>query len=358
MNAIHGGNPHPLMNRFGISERPKLDFSVNISPLGLPQPIAEAWPRLLECISTYPSEDGFGVTRYYGARFGLPADAVLPGNGAADLIFLALRSFPIKSVALLSPTFHEYERALTCRDLAIHAIRLDEQRGFAAPDISALASILEQVDALVLCNPNNPTGTDFTAETILSLAEAYYPKQIFVDEAFIQFRDDWRLWTLQRPERLRRNILVFHSLTKLYALPGLRIGAIIGHPETICSLKQCAAPWRVNSLAEHIAPMLIDCVEYETALRNLVDAERKHIFDRLCESNAIRLFKTPANFFLAEWIGDRDLDELLRFLLKDGLFIRDCRNFEGLERDFFRFAIRRPDENRRLSSALLRFEDV
>lgn len=351
---IHGGNPGPMMRRLSVPECPVVDFSVNVSPLGLPSPVKAAWPQLMDAATLYPSENGTGVVDYYSTRFDLPKETILPGNGSADLIYLCFRALPIRSAALITPTFLEYERALRVKKVALSYIPLTETDTYQAPQPTLLAQTLETVDALIVCSPNNPTGTVYDSRMLLNLADAFPNKLICIDEAFVQFRSDWRSSTMLRHDRLRKNVVVFHSLTKIYAVPGLRIGAAIGHPETIRDLERQATPWMVNTLAERIAHILLDCADYETGLRQLILKERHYFLSKLGEVRGFRLFETPANFFLAKWQYTDELDDLLRPLLVDGLHVRDCRNFTGLEEGFFRFSIQQREQNRKLVSALQR----
>jgi threonine-phosphate decarboxylase len=127
---------------------------------------------------------------------------------------------------------------------------------------------------------------------------------------------------------------------------------VVGQPQTISALRRHGIPWSVSSVAERAAALLSHCGQYEQSLRELIAAERRRISNRLTRVVGIHLFSSTANFFLARWCATEDLDDLLRALLVRGLYVRDCRNFPGLEDGYFRFCIRRPDENDRLLDAL------
>ena len=311
-----------------------------------------AWPRLMDAAGRYPSVDGDGVTGYYHERFGLPPKCVLPGNGSIDAIYLSLRALGLRRAVVISPTFHDYERALILAGVSLERIPLSATNGFAPFGLERLLQVLSQFEALVVCNPNNPTGTRHSAAHLLDLADSCPAKIILVDEAFVQFLENYQETSLLSESRIRPNLLVFHSLTKLYAVPGLRIGCVAGHPSTIAMLKRHAVPWAVNAVAEEVARLLASCHHYEMALRDIVATERAFIVDGLRHLDGIRLFDTPTNFFLARWMKTPDLDDLLRILLRQGLYVRDCRNFPGLEEGFFRFSIRLKHENEQLVSAI------
>jgi threonine-phosphate decarboxylase len=340
------------MLRLGIPPKPVLDFSVNVSPLGPPRAVIDAWPRLIESVSHYPSLDGEPLAAYYSKRFAIDKECILPGNGSIEMIYLLPRVFGVKRVVIVTPSFHDYERASILEGASVLRIPLSSKTSFAPPDFDALYRALSQADALFLCNPNNPTGTRFSSEELLELADALPNKLIFVDEAFIQFIDDFESTTMINASRIRCNLSVFHSLTKIYALPGLRIGCVVGHPDTISMLKSRTHPWSVNSVVESIVPLLFDCAEYESALKKLCRAERERFMDGLGKLDGISLFEGSANFLCAKWTKTPQMDDLLRALLHAGIYIRDCRNFSGLEDNYFRFCIRLPHENDHLIAAI------
>ena len=141
-----------------------------------------------------------------------------------------------------------------------------------------------------------------------------------------------------------KNVIVLHSLTKFYALPGLRLGAIIAHPTIIQRLLHYKEPWTVNAIAESVAPLLLEFGAYEEEVRTMIFSERERITDSFLQIEGIKLAGGAANFFLAQWNGGSPLYVLLSWLAERQLYVRDCRNFTGLEENYFRFAIRQPVE--------------
>ncbi len=351
----HGGSPACDFERLGIVPRPVTDFSVNINPLGPPQAVIDAWPELSGAVTTYPSIDGDGVRRFYETRFALPRESVLPGNGSIELIYLLPRALNLKRVLVLAPSFHDYQRAASIAGTEVVAIPFAEENGFGALSETQLEKHLAAVDAVCIGNPNNPTGTVFLRELFLYLADKYPEKWFMVDEAFVQFVENMDEVTLITSRYLKNNIIIFHSLTKFYALPGLRLGAAISHPDTIARLMQKKEPWTVNGIAEKVAGILLNCGDYETRTRKIVCSEQERVFHRLNQTPGFRIFPPTANFCLAQWTGVGGLDNLLKTLLSNGLYVRDCRNFPGLAQNFFRFGIGMPADNDRLMDVLVDF---
>jgi threonine-phosphate decarboxylase len=352
MSFRHGGSPDHDFERLKIEPRPVVDFSVNVNPLGPPREIVEAWSGLSRAMASYPTVHGDKVRRFYQERFELPFDCVLPGNGSIELIYLVPRALQLKEVVLLEPCFRDYGRAACLAGARSLTLQLRVDNGCTVASMEELADRLAHGDALFIGNPNNPTGTVFSPRVLLGLAERYPDKWFLVDEAFVQFVEDYEHITLMNRENLRQNLLVFHSLTKFYALPGLRLGAAIGHPATINRLWTFKEPWAINGVAEQAASMLANCRNYEKKTRKTICEERRRLRLRLREISGIRAFNSAANFFLAQWKGTDNLDDLLRTLLSRGLYVRDCRDFPGLENNFFRFAIRSRADNDYLMDAI------
>ncbi|PCI29021.1 MAG: threonine-phosphate decarboxylase [SAR324 cluster bacterium] len=348
MKHIHGGVPTLDFQRLGITPREVIDFSVNISPLGVPEPLLRIWNELSAEIGQYPTIEGQGLLTLYEEHFQLDPRYILPGNGSIECIYLVPRVLGFKKVGIITPSFFDYERASRVAGASIVHLPLQVENAFAAPDLEEVERVLGSVDALILGNPNNPTGTFYDPQWILDLADRFPQKWLLIDEAFIHFLENHEEKTLARQDRIRPNILVFQSLTKFYALPGLRLGCVIGAEETIQRLREQKEPWSINRVAEKAALQLAHCEDYEAKLRKMISQERKRIQDQCRNNPGIHLYPSTANFFLAQWKGTENLDDLLADLLSQGLYVRDCRNFKGLEANFFRFAIRTPDENTKL----------
>lgn len=347
MEHKHGGDPQADFARFSITEKPLLDFSVNLNPLGPPDIIRDHWMDLLKTVTPYPSAEGDGIASYYQSRFDLSRDNVLAGNGSTEMIYLIPRVLGIKKVFIFTPSFYDYERSSKIASADISSNALLAENEFSFPKSDQMLELIKEAGTVWIGRPNNPTGTFLSKENILELAEYYPDKRFIIDEAFIQFMTDWEQKTLLN-EDLRSNILILHSLTKFYALAGLRMGAVVASDSVIARLKKAKEPWTVNGIADRIAPLLIDCQNYEMQTLSLITQERKRVYQKLQKLGGIKAFLCTANFFLCQWQKTRNLDELIHHLLRNGIYIRDCRNFPGLEDNFFRFGLRSFEDNDRL----------
>lgn len=340
----HGGAPGFDLHRLNLPEKPVRDFSVNISPLGSPPIVKEKWAELVSAIEDYPSVHGNGVAAYYEDKCNISPRNVLVGNGSTEMIYLVPRAFRFPRVLIVTPSYHDYERASLLSGAKVQRYPLSPEDEFSLTNLDGLVQVLKHSDALWMGRPNNPTGTLIPKQIILELAGMFPRKWFLIDEAFIQFVDGWEGQSLLC-ERPRPNILVFHSLTKFYALAGLRLGAVVGPVEAISRLCQAKEPWTVNGVAEKIAPLLLECPDYEQETRSLVATEYAKIFRRLEMLDGITPFPSTVNFLLCQWRRTETLDDLMRHLLSRGAYVRDCQNFPGLEHGFFRVGLRAPLEN-------------
>lgn len=339
----HGGDPSGTGLQPGV-----LDFSVNISPLPLPLPDL---PLSSFALGSYPSVDGRAISAFYASRFGIDEAGILALNGAIEGIYLLPRALGLKRVLIPRPSFFDYSRACRLSGAEVVPLQLDAAGGFAFPDIDTVSNALEGCDALFAGRPNNPTGTMIPKELLLELSRRFPGKAVIVDEAFIQYTDGFPSNSLMPDAMAIRNLCVLHSLTKFYALPGLRLGAVVAHPETIARLYAHKEPWTVNAVAEAVAGHMAGFGGYEAEVRRMVAAGRRQMAAALGEHPAFSLSGGAANFFFATMRPGHDLDALLAFLGRRGIMVRDCRNFTGLDAPCFRFAVRTPGENSRLIEA-------
>ncbi|MBW2284325.1 MAG: pyridoxal phosphate-dependent class II aminotransferase [Deltaproteobacteria bacterium] len=347
----HGGSPEKDMARLGLPRGPILDFSVNLNPMGPPPLIRERWSDLWDQVEGYPSLQGEGVAGYYGERFGIPVDRFLAGNGSTEMIYLIPRVLRLERVGVITPSYHDYERACRLAGAEVVHFPLDEPEGFSPPRPGHLERFMEKVEGIWLGRPNNPSATMIPKAHILDLAGRFPEKWFIVDEAFIQFLEDWREESFLF-EPSATNILVVHSLTKFYALAGLRLGGVFGDKGVIDRLRFAKEPWTVNGVADRVAPLLAQCWEYDDQARAAVSEEIRYVQDRILPLDGIMAFPSRVNYLLCRWTRTPDLDDLLHHLLSNGFYVRDCRNFPGLEAGYFRVGLRVRHENELLVECL------
>ncbi|MBN1102599.1 MAG: threonine-phosphate decarboxylase [Deltaproteobacteria bacterium] len=350
----HGGFRPGDFRGLNIPERAVLDFSVSLNPLGPPSLIREKWAGLFDAIEHYPPVHGEGVATYYEKKYAVPPSHFIAGNGSTEMIYLIPRAFGLKRVLVVVPSYHDYSRASLLCGASVRALCLRQEEGSFGLDMDGVFEGLKDADALWLGNPNNPTGTLLPRETVREISRRFPEKWIIVDEAFMPFVAEAKDVSLLRAPR-PKNILVVHSLTKFYALAGIRIGGVVASEEVVQELKRFKEPWTVNGVAERIAPLLLECGDYEEKTLSFIAVARERLRARLRQIEGLVPFNGHANFILSRWSKAKGLDDLLGYLLSQGIYVRDCRNFPGLGERWFRVAVRTDEENDFLVSAMASF---
>jgi threonine-phosphate decarboxylase len=286
---------------------------------------------------------GDGIRYYYEERFGIPASRVAPGNGSTELIYLLPRALDLNTSLIITPSYDDYQRACAISGTRIkrYTISLGNDLHY---EIDSLKEHMEGVDSVWMGRPNNPTGTLFPKELVVELVSKYPDKWVIIDEAFIQFVDKWEKESFLM-HHVYPNLIVLHSLTKFYSLAGLRLGAVIAHEHVINRIMSLKEPWSVNGVSERVAMLLVGCREYEAESSRFLNHERERFFEELQAVASVEVFPTRSNFFLCRLNMDLSLDEFIRSLLEHGIYVRDCRNFHGLNGNYFRIGIRLKEQN-------------
>jgi cobyric acid synthase CobQ len=361
----HGGNVWKLAERAGIRPSELVDFSASINPLGPPSWLPEEVAGALSQVAHYPDPEASELTLAACELYKVWPTQALAGNGASELIpqicQLAARQ-GLKRAIIPVPSYVDMERCARLAALSVETLVCTAQDGFA-PDLEVLAGKLGTPALVMLASPNNPTGVCIPARHVRDLARAFPQSLFLVDESFADFvpgiEDEQnggagRL-TRQRPD----NVIVLVSLTKLYAVPGLRLGLCFASPENAARIKRRLPAWNVGLLGQRVGARCLRDIEFRERSIREVAALREAFTRELREIPGIRVFPGAANFLLCrlDRVG-MSATPLFERLLSEGLAIRLCRNFEGLDDSYFRLAVRARAENARMVDALARFSGI
>ena len=341
--VVHGAFNYAELERLGLSPADIVDFSVNGNPYGPSPRVAEAMTQTR--FDHYPDREALALRRVLAEDLALPPDRILVGNGSMELMWLIALAYLDQHdvVCILKPTFGEYERAVKMMGASIRVCHAMTEPPFAA-DIKAVEQVLSDARPRLVfcCNPNNPTGDYIPVETIDSWASAYPETLFVVDEAYLTFAAEAQSM-LTMPSQ---NVLVLRSMTKAYALAGIRLGYVVGHPQIVSVLRKVCPTWSVNALAQ--AAGVAALRDPEHLAQSLVGiAEAKQTLVRDLEQIGFKPLDSTTHFFLLP-VGDAPACR--RTLLQHGLLVRDCTSF-GLPA-YIRVSTRLIGENARLVSAL------
>ncbi|MHB8910416.1 MAG: cobyric acid synthase [Syntrophales bacterium] len=348
MTERHGGNITKLAAAAGRPAGEILDFSANINPLGPPEWLRPLISSRVSTLVHYPDPDCTDLVRAFAERFGLAADEILMGNGETELLYLLPRVLGKRRAVIPVPAYADYAAAAGQAGLTVKQISLREDRGFV-PDLGEIEVALTGEELVILGRPNNPTGLLPDAGALREFALRQPETTFVIDEAFADFTAGEGLLDEARPA----NLVVLRSLTKFYAIPGLRLGAVVAPREIIRRLRGLAPPWSVNALAQAVGAAALGDSEYAKESYRFVRERRAELTSELCTIPGLTVYPGEANFLLVRIDrGDLDAPGLAKRLLADGIAVRVCDNFAGLDGRFFRVAVRTAAENGRLCHAL------
>ena len=337
---IHGGDVY--------RHRDVLDFSANMNPLGTPRSVIDAAAESLKEICNYPDIRCTVLTQALAEYEQVPAEWLICGNGAAELIFMLALGLKPEKALLLAPAFAEYEQALRTVGCGLHWHSLTEERGFSL-DRSILKEITPETDLVILCNPNNPTGVLTGPELMRDILEKCRETGTFlaVDECFLDFVEERERYSLKDCLADFRNLFLLKAFTKRYAMAGIRLGyGICSDPGVLEKMQASVQPWSVSVPAQAAGTAALREEAYVERAREMVRTEREFLRQGL-EKLGFRVYDSRANYLFFR--GPRGLTG---HALKNHVLIRDCSNYRGLTEGYYRVAVRTREENRKLLEAL------
>lgn len=350
----HGGDLDTAAAEFGVAPESILDFSANINPLGPPEGLMERLRQELDAVIHYPDPDHRELRKLLAQRLGLDSSSICIGNGAAECMALAVLGLAPRHVGTVTPCFSEYAQLARQFGANVVAAQGGEENGFRA-GTAELCDLLERTDLAFIGQPNNPTGLQYDMSTLEAVLERAEETDTYVvlDEAFIDFIPPERQATMLPKLPTYPHLIVIRSLTKFYAIPGLRLGFAAAHPETIGRMKRKQVTWSVNRLALAAGECCLAAGDaYERTTREHTAAERAFLIETLERDFGCRTWPSEANFILvrlpAPWTAERLQAELGRI----GVLIRNCSMYEGLTAADIRIAVKDRKANERLIEAM------
>lgn len=338
----HGGNVHQFSLEHGVPVEKIKDFSANINPLGIPSSVKEAFEQP-ELILNYPDPNYEQLTEAVSNFESVPKEYLIFGNGGIECIFLLAESLKNKKFLIPSPTFVEYERAFskygevsTC--LLEYPFELD---------VHQIKSEMNDCDGVIICNPNNPTGFLIRRHFILELLEAVDGRMVIVDEAFIDFTDDEAENTMTPYLSKYDNLVILKSMTKFFAMPGLRLGYLMTSNQKILNeIKSNRMPWSINGIAAYVGAHVVKDSTYILKTKAFIKEERTFLYHELLKLG-LDVLPSQGNYLF--FSCDESIDEKIS---KYGIMVRNCNNYLGLNDSYYRVAIKNRQHNQVLIQAL------
>lgn len=350
---IHGGDIWLASRSSGSPTAEIIDFSASINPLGLPASVEKALKKAIASVTPYPDPASTELKEALAAFHMISLDEVVPANGSNEIISVLPGMFGEGSALIVEPAFSEYRKALALHGLKIRSHVLKAQSGFRL-DVGRLNKALEGASVVYIANPSNPAGALAPKEALLDII--WHAKRsgalVVIDEAFADFTGVSVI-----PEAVKAgNAIVLRSMTKFYAMAGLRLGYAVGHRKVISRLSGLIPAWSVNTLAAVAGVAALKDSGFRKRTREWFLAEKDFLYKGLSDMKGIRTFEPSANYIMASLDGGLDSRKLRQALFeREGILIRELSSFRGLGQDYFRVAVMGRDANMKLLSALRRY---
>lgn len=345
---VHGGN----VWRDGNPEK-WIDFSANLNPLGPPQVMIKKIKENLDNIVYYPEVDMNTSTINIAKYLNMSLQQVLPTNGGIGALALIAEAFRPKKALILQPGFVEYIRLAHNIGAKMIHLPLIKEGDVHYPQKEIIEN-LDKDTMVFICNPSNPIGTTMPSHMMVEILKAAEKCQakIVVDEAFIEFAQEDSVKDLVEEYS---SLIIAGSLTKIFAIPGIRLGYICANKNTIHFLKERQTPWSLSSFASDVTCVLQETKDYveETLSRN--QAQREYLREEL-ENMGITVFPSKANFLLLNLQSkDITVDQLQDKLIKNHILIRNCSSYIYLDDYYTRIAVKSKEDNEYLIQCLKKY---
>ena len=334
--SVHGGDVY--------RNQVELDFSININPFGMPDGVKKALSDAIFLCTQYPDEKVSKLSEAMAKKLDVPQECILFGNGASELFVAIIHARKPKTVLVLAPSFSGYEHSAACEDCQVRYYYLKKEDNFELTE-HFVQELIRQIkahqapDLIFLANPNNPTGAcisfDILSQIVFICCE--HRITLVIDECFIEF-------TKRQNESLIKTaihsqyLIVVRAFTKIYGIPGVRLGYLAASEKMVSCLKKQLPEWNVSLLAQPLKETRSKPVD--------VEKQREYLTEKL-RLLGLTVWQGEADYLL--FYSEKNLYEML---LKKKMLIRDCSNYKGLESGYYRIAVKKQEENDRLIDAL------
>lgn len=344
---IHHGGPFSITH----PSSDILDFSSNISPIGTSSLVRKTIKNQLDTIQIYPDSESIQLRKNLQHYTKIPHSQIVVGNGATEIIYNFCQAFLSNKTSVLIPipTFGEYESAAKLSGAKVSFFKTMNLE----TDLDDFISKLPNNGCIFICNPNNPTGSLISKKTLQKIIISANKKNtlVFIDECFIELVPDHNGSIIKFIKKYN-NLFILRSLTKSFALAGLRIGYGIGSNQIISILNKIKIPWNVSGLAQQAASAALSHSFYLDRVKILIKKESFYLINNISKLKDFQCNATSTNFILIKTkIKSKTVQKKL---LEKKILIRDCSTIRGLNDDYIRIAVKTRKENKKLIKALER----
>ena len=343
MKIAHGGNILATAKQLGCQTDELIDMSSNLTPLGMVPGLREELKDHLSEIAFLPETGSEILCGLFADKHGLQQEQVLAGNGTTEFIYGVPAALDHNRAIIVSPTYGDYLVASNWAGMDVELFELDHKDGFEL-DLDRLNAAITGGELVFICNPNNPTGAMIDSTSLISLAEKNPQSSFMVDESYCSFLQLKSLLDYSLPE----NMFVLGSFSKVYGIPGLRLGFLVASVENMAHLGARRKPWGVNRMAQVAGEFLLQHGDdYVTEVIHFLETHRPSFVEQLAAMPNVEVIPGDSHFILCFLKGDIRADTLAKRMLEHKIMIRNCANFQGLDERFFRVSMQREEKNAR-----------
>lgn len=354
---FHGSDLEKIEEYYHIPKEEIVCFSANVNPLGLSDTIKKDLASNLDIITRYPDRNYTSLKAAIGSYTGASPAHIVVGNGSTELISLFISQRAPKKALVLGPTYSEYARELSLVGGVLQYYNLREDEGFRLNINDFLSAITQDIELVIICNPNNPTSSALTCSEMERVIAECKKRDVFVmiDETYVEFAPVVEEISSIPLAGKYDNFMVIRGVSKFFAAPGLRFGyGITSNENFLASLLKHQNPWSLNSVAAYAGELMLKDTEYIQKTRELICSERRKMTDALSKSSAFKPYPAYGNFILVKLLEDGVTSfDIFEKAIREKMMIRDCSSFEALNGEYIRFCIMMPEDNERLLQILL-----
>lgn len=345
----HGGNIYEASKRIGCKPEDIIDMSSNLNPLGPPEGLLDYLKENINLICSLPEVDSKSISVLLAKKYGIPEEFVLAGNGTTQFIYSIPKALGSAKALIVGPTYSDYEDACIMNHVECDYFFTEESDNFSI-NYKKLFVTAAVYDTVFICNPNNPTGELIPIEELDKLCKTFPETYFVIDESYLPFATDSYKASaicLKLP-----NILVLNSMSKVFRIPGLRVGFLLAPVPIIYKFSELTLPWSVNAMAQMAVRYTLEkdtIEEFLKETRRFVDEEKNLFIERFKDNEKIKLFPGSVYYVIAKLDDSIKAEDVCHKLEADRILIRDCSNFIGLPKNYIRFSLKDRDSNMSLA---------
>lgn len=348
----HGGNKRKLAEKLGCVLEEIIDMSSNLNPLGPPETIESFICENVMKIRSLPEPDAASMRAGFARFHGMDENRVVAGNGTTWFIYILPLALGSKKVLIAGPTYSDYRDACLMYHTDVEHCLARPENSFQ-PEVDEISRMAAKADTVFICNPDNPTGALMLKDKIEYLLKKHQHTLFIIDESYLPFVENAEDLSLVS-ETGYENLIVLSSMSKIYRIPGLRMGFLTGDPKIVEKIMAFYQPWSVNALAQVVIEHIFDHPEaiepFFRKTRAYVKAERQRFRECLEGIKGLELFDSTTCFILARLKDGLTSGGFCEKIGQHRVLIRDCSNFIGLSDRYVRFSLKKRDANEHLST--------